>query len=557
MRAHSQQMPQLFGRKRLFRRLTTLKIGQRLALGYGVVILMLVAVAITAVLRLKTLSETTAEALQDKYPKTILVNQLTRELGVIALAMRNALILGEEAQLEQQLREIAQANSRMSEDLRRLRASITDASGLELLEQIRIVHSAYIVNQEDFIKLVGLQRMGEARNLLVVDLHGYQNSYFELLGRLNTHQGAQMLAASHEVERAYANSRSLVFAFASLALLLSVLVTILITRSLLLRLGGEPEYAADIAHRIAAGDLATGVKVHARDHGSLLYAMNQMRAKLIERDAAVTRVNAELVQAIEVLNQAQRDLVSSEKLAALGALVAGVAHELNTPIGNSLLAASTIVDGTKDFEQRAQQSLTRHALKSYLQEMDGAGDILLRNLGRAAELISSFKQVAVDRQSSQRRSFALADVVNEIVLTLRPTLRKTPYVLTQEVPAQLCMDSFPGPLGQVITNLINNAILHGFAGREHGTVRIVARPLDASHVELSVQDDGVGIAPEHLGRVFEPFFTTRLGNGGSGLGLHIAFNIVTGMLGGKIQVLSPAEGGTTVLMQLPLRAPES
>ena len=247
----------------------------------------------------------------------------------------------------------------------------------------------------------------------------------------------------------------------------------------------------------------------------------------------------------------------SEKLAALGALVAGVAHELNTPIGNGLMVASALVEQTHTLANAyaSGNGLKRSMLESHLYDTDKAADIMMRNLQRAANLVTGFKQVAVDQTSSQRRKFQVAEVVSEIMLTLWPTLRKTSYVVEQNIPDDLVMDSYPGPLGQVITNLVNNALLHGFENRSTGTVTISALRTGQDWVEFIVTDDGVGIPAANLNRIFDPFFTTKLGAGGSGLGLNIAHNIVTGILGGRIRVQSEVGVGTSFILALPLAAP--
>jgi signal transduction histidine kinase len=187
--------------------------------------------------------------------------------------------------------------------------------------------------------------------------------------------------------------------------------------------------------------------------------------------------------------------------------------------------------------------------------MDKAGDILMRNLQRAADLVVSFKQVAADQTSSQRREFSVAEAVSEIMLTLSPTLKKTSFTVTQDIPGDLIMDSYPGPLGQVITNLVNNALLHGFEGRQTGAVSILVQPGDEGWLELTVKDNGTGIPRANLSRIFDPFFTTKLGAGGSGLGLNIAHNIVTGVLGGRIRVQSEPGAGAEFTLNLPLIAP--
>jgi len=285
------------------------------------------------------------------------------------------------------------------------------------------------------------------------------------------------------------------------------------------------------------------IELEIRDLNSTLEERVQMRT-------------AELQAAMENLKKTQNELLRSEKLAALGSLVAGVAHELNTPIGNSVMVASTLSQQTAGLNQAINAGLKRSMLETYLNDASNATDIILRNLNRAAELITSFKQVAVDQTSSQRRLFSLREVVSEIVVTLRPTIKKTPYKIEFEISENIQMDSFPGPLGQVITNLINNAIIHGFDGGPKGTILITARKLDEEKVELKLGDDGKGIDAANLGRIFDPFFTTKLGKGGSGLGLNIVYTIVTGVLGGNIAVNSEIGKGTAFTLALPIIGPQ-
>ncbi len=280
--------------------------------------------------------------------------------------------------------------------------------------------------------------------------------------------------------------------------------------------------------------------------------------RVIERTEELQQANQELETTLDALNLAHEELVNSEKLAALGALVAGISHELNTPIGNSLMVASTLSDQTSKLLEnyRGNQGIKRSSLESYINDVDKAGDILVRNLHRAADLVNSFKQVAIDQTSSQRRTFSLEELTSEILLTLWPVIRKTPFTVEQSIPEDLIFDSYPGPLGQVLSNLINNALLHGFEGRNQGLVVIAARSNVDGWVELTVKDDGVGIPAINLNRIFDPFFTTKLGEGGSGLGLNITHNIVSGVLGGRVRVQSAVGNGTTFILTLPLVAPQ-
>ena len=250
-----------------------------------------------------------------------------------------------------------------------------------------------------------------------------------------------------------------------------------------------------------------------REARAQLQALNQsLETRVQER----TR---DLEQAIEDLRLTQHELVRSEKLAGLGALVAGVAHELNTPIGNAVMVASTLGDLRKRFEAAVADGLRRSVLDSFLRELREASEMVEHNLRRAAELITSFKQVAVDQSSYQRRSFGIAETLHELRMTLNPTLRRAGVTLIEDVPPDLRMDSYPGPLSQVLLNIVNNAVVHAFDGRSSGTVRISGTPLPGDRVRIQISDDGCGIEPDKLPRVFDPFFTTKLGRGGSGLGL--------------------------------------
>jgi PAS domain S-box-containing protein len=281
-----------------------------------------------------------------------------------------------------------------------------------------------------------------------------------------------------------------------------------------------------------------------------------LEIRVAERTEELQQANQELETTLDTLNLAQEELVRTEKLAALGSLVAGIAHELNTPIGNSLMVASTLIDRTRVVTESLESGLKRSALEAYLADAAKAGDILMRNLQKAGNLVTSFKQVAVDQTSSQRRSFALSEVIGEIVLTMSPAIRKFGIKVKQDVPNKIHMDGYPGPLGQVVTNLVNNALMHAFDGRKSGIISITAQTAGEEWVELAVKDNGVGIAPANINRIFDPFFTTKLGAGGTGLGLNITHTLVTSVLGGRIRVQSELGSGTTFLLTLPLQAPQ-
>jgi signal transduction histidine kinase len=281
------------------------------------------------------------------------------------------------------------------------------------------------------------------------------------------------------------------------------------------------------------------------------------RERLIFRTlCAYGAIALDNAEAYRQLKDAQTQLVSQEKLAALGSLMAGVAHELNTPIGNSLLIASTLAQKTEELERQMNGAgLRRSELAAYVADARKASELVMRGLTNAADLVNSFKQVAVDRTTEQRRMFNLQQVAHEIIATMMNRIRASSHQIEFEVPEAIAMDSYPGPFGQVITNFINNALLHAFARGQEGRMWLAASSHAEGRVLVTFRDNGGGIAPEHLSRIFDPFFTTKLGQGGSGLGLSISYNIVTALLGGQISVHSSSDG-TTFTLDLPLTAPQ-
>ncbi len=289
-------------------------------------------------------------------------------------------------------------------------------------------------------------------------------------------------------------------------------------------------------------------------------ALQQLNLDLENRVNARTQelagANASLTTAMDTLRYTQSELLQKDKLASLGALVAGVAHELNTPLGNSMLVGSSIDLAVKDLGDGMQQgTLTRTGAANMIAKLREGATLLMRNLERASHLITTFKQVAVDQTSEKRRVFDLSHMVHEIVETLQPQFKLTQHRMEIQIPPGISMDSYPGPLGQVITNLVLNTLLHAFDGVQAGLVRIAADAPDGGTLKIRVVDNGVGIGKDNLAKVFDPFFTTKMGQGGSGLGLNIVYNIVHATLGGHIRVESQPGQGAAFVLNIPLTAP--
>lgn len=262
--------------------------------------------------------------------------------------------------------------------------------------------------------------------------------------------------------------------------------------------------------------------------------------------------------AMDKLRQSQEELARSETKAALNTVIAGVSHELSTPLGNSLMTASTLVDQGRDFQRTLdrQQALKRSELSAFVNSVCEGNDLLLRNLQRATELLKNFRQVANDQASGQRRVFALGKAVQEIVDTLAPSLKRHPHKIVVDIPDGIVMDSLPGPLGQIVINLVNNAYLHAFEGRSNGVLTIRASQA-GDRVSLVFSDNGVGMSATTLSRLFHPFYSTKVGEGGTGLGMTIVADLVRKTLGGAIQVQSTPDVGTSIQLDLPQVAPKS
>lgn len=309
---------------------------------------------------------------------------------------------------------------------------------------------------------------------------------------------------------------------------------------------------------IASGDYGREVQgTEARDEiGAMARAVEIFRENAIakrktEDELRTSKEKAE--SALLELSAAQRNLIDAERLAALGGLVAGVAHEVNNPIGISLTVASSFARRAEMFESELKSSggLRRSQLEDFVRSSRDASQQLVANLQRAGELIQSFKQVAVDRSHAERRQFILSEATEQIVTSLKPVLKRAPIALSVDVPDGLIVDGYPGSYGQILTNLFLNAVNHAFADGRAGTISIVARPRGGDDIEIIFSDNGAGMTPEVQRQAFDPFFTTRRNEGGTGLGLHIVYNLVTQQLGGRMMLESRLGQGTTFRIIMP------
>jgi len=307
----------------------------------------------------------------------------------------------------------------------------------------------------------------------------------------------------------------------------------------------------DVTERKKAEDKARSLTME------LERRVSERTAELWEANSALQDTNRALRSSREKIKATQAQLIESKKMAALGGLVAGVAHEINTPVGVGVTAASHLAEKTESFGKLlASGALKRSELQQYLDICAEASRMILANLKRAAELIQSFKQVAVDRTSQKRREFVLGTFFDEVLLSLKPALKLTEHRVEVVCEEGLAMDSYPGALSQILTNFVMNSLLHGFDENEAGTLRIEAAG-EGDMVRLRYADDGRGMDARVREKIFEPFFTTKRGQGGSGLGMHLVYNLVTQTLGGRIEcVSSPGEGTAFTIMMPRIRSEE-
>jgi PAS domain S-box-containing protein len=282
--------------------------------------------------------------------------------------------------------------------------------------------------------------------------------------------------------------------------------------------------------------------------------LHDMNKRLAHSHHELAARAAELEAALTELRRTQEQLIENEKLASLGGMVAGVAHEINTPLGISVTAASTMHEHVETLrEQMAQDTMTRSALTGFLDQATEACSILQTNLRRAATLIGTFKQVAADQVVEDRRTINLRAYCEDVLTSLQPSYRRRPIEIRNDCDPALDLHTHPGAVYQILSNLVTNSLTHAFDEQQPGTISITAHA-DAEQVVLDYRDDGKGIAAEHIKRIFEPFYTTRRGKGGSGLGLSIAYSLATQQLGGNLKVESAPGQGAHFQIRLPRRA---
>lgn len=301
-------------------------------------------------------------------------------------------------------------------------------------------------------------------------------------------------------------------------------------------------------------EMLAGFQAGAVDYITKPFQIEEVLAR-VRTHLSLRRTTANLLTTLNQLNAIQEERAREQRREALTTLVVGIAHELNTPIGNGLTTASALCDQNRALlaSMNSAEGVRRSTMDTYLHTVQTGSELLVRNLRRAADLLNSFQQIAVDQESRQQRSiFSVPDLLNEVLLTMAVSMQRAGVSVHQKIAPGLLLNSDPNSLALVLTKLFSNALVHAFEGRPLGCITITAQRCADETLELVIEDDGCGIPEAILGRIFEPFFTTKLGIGSSGMGLAIAYNLVTGVLGGTISAYSEAGHGSRFVLNLPL-----
>ncbi|RAI02237.1 HAMP domain-containing histidine kinase [Acuticoccus sediminis] len=382
---------------------------------------------------------------------------------------------------------------------------------------------------------------------LVGDMEAVGSAMLESVGSLND------LLIAH-AQRIWSLARNILIGAAVLGLILAAALGFAVARSITRPLSRLQQEMLGLVDGTHSGAIA-GAERH-DELGDMARATTHFVTELTRREADMQSAKDAAHAALADLKRTQANLIQAEKLASLGQLVAGVAHEINTPLGVALTTATTMGPEVERFRTAAESGrLSRSVLDNFVERMGEGARLAASNLQRAANLVHSFKQVAVDQASGDRRTFRVAEWLDDLLVSLGPVLKKAGHRVVVRCPDDIEIDSYPGALGQVLTNLIVNALSHAYPPATHGTLTLAVTAPDAAALRIAFSDDGRGIAPEHQARVFDPFFTTGRSSGNTGLGLHIVYNLVTGRLGGRIALSSEAGAGTTFVIDLPRRAP--
>ncbi|MEM1169919.1 MAG: HAMP domain-containing sensor histidine kinase [Cyanobacteria bacterium P01_H01_bin.35] len=550
----------------------SLRVGQKIGLGYGLAICVVVLGTTTGFIIGDAYHKEALEQEENSLKAYRLVNNLKSKAFLIRIDFSELpILLNEPELLEKKYLSILENQTKSKELWQKFKSNFGSAQDQEKESILSKNVSAkeFFNNYSTFLDLYLERIEGLIKNL---DIENLQTSQLETTRREITNFKTEasekfenfaidLLDLSEEMYEEYEKSEA-EFAVAQelrltifvVSAIFSIIVTVLLAILTSKAISQPLQVLTNIAQQVTEEDnFELQVPVSSKDEiGILGSSFNQMikRVKklLLEKEERA----AELLTINENLKATQSQLVAQEKMASLGSLTAGIAHEINTPLGIGVSAASLLEEKTQVLSEVFYNGkMKRSDLDNYLDVATQSNKMLLSNLKRAAELIQSFKQVAIDRSNEESRTFNLKEYLEDILIQLSPKIKGTKHKIEIQGSEDVIITSYPGAFSQIITNLVINSLLHGYEPEDSGLI-VISFHQDNNSLILEYVDDGKGIEPENLQKIFDPFFTTKRNQGGSGLGLHILFNIVNQKLSGTIECESKLGLGTKFIIKIPL-----
>jgi signal transduction histidine kinase len=513
-----------------------MKISQKIPLSISAFIILPLIISLIAINSTNTINKNGQDIYDNYFVSFVNLTDARKYLYEEFVLIKSHIISPDDKSMRDTEQKISNASANFRASLTKFEQTLDSGEETILLYKFKTQLTTFELLTERIITL-SKSNQDIAADRLANEEYGvlFNDMQLNMAGMLETNiDGAQALYNSnHQHHQHHQTTRSLIILVTAIIIAIGLFIGWLLISTILEPLLKIQCHIASLTH---TGDLLLQLDIEGKDEISeLAESFNTM---------------------LKSLFHAHNKLIQTEKLTSLGSLVAGVSHEINTPLGIAVTIGSTINDNFQKFSIRfKEKKVKRSDLENFEKEVNECLDILLNSLDRAVVLIQSFKQVAVDQTSEARRIFFLSDVADEVIRIHHHKIKRLGITFDCVIDEKIEMDSFPGPLGQVMTNLFNNAIIHGFESTDSGIIAISAY-LNNSIVIIKIEDNGKGIPKAFIDKIFEPFFTTKLGEGGSGLGLSIIFNIVVNLLGGKISVASTLGKNTCFTLELPLVSPQ-
>ena len=496
-----------------------------ITIGFGTMLFFLILVATVALTSTHSLNEQINELVHNRNVKTNLISDMRNIARERSLSLYRMVLLQDPFEVdEEQMRMSSLAGQFLEnrEQLLQLKMSEDEELMLSLtLEQ------AYISTrfQRELVEIIKQESFDDAKEFLMQKAIPEQNLLLSKYDELIDLQKKKSELEAQSANKKHIQTRVFLFVFSLSIIAVGLGISIFVIRKT------------------------------TRAEKALRAANENLESRVLERTHSLFEANQELQATIETLKDTQEQLVQAEKMASLGSLVAGISHEINTPIGIGVTAVTHLQEQHNDFiEHYKNDTMTREHLDDYLSQSDEVCKIVIKNINRAADLIKTFKQIAVDQSTNEFSNIDLHHYVDDILMSLHPKIKQTNVTVNNQCDTDLSIYTNPGAIYQVLSNLVLNSLIHAYDEGDTGNINVIAHVQEAM-LELTYSDDGKGISEENLKKIFDPFFTTKRGAGGSGLGLHIIYNLVTNTLKGTIRAASKEGEGTSFFISLPMFEP--